>query len=178
MFFDFPGGDCDCTGKCPKRCFYREGRGCNPPPPGLLQESLGPFGHKVFRECPSKCFWALECPKSVPRVSPECPDTFLTLRGHSRDTFWMLRSPGPEGPQNTPRDIPGTLRVQRARETPVAGRGGCKEKARKKQECQTHPLSGPLNRLNATLSLLHPLGRCRTPSAIGSAIGRHIREKI
>ena len=32
-------------------------------------------------------------------------------------------------------------------------------------------LSGPLNRLNAILSLLHPLDRYRTPSAIGSAIG-------
>ena len=29
----------------------------------------------------------------------------------------------------------------------------------------------PLNRLNAILSLLHPLDRHRTPSAIGSAIG-------
>ena len=33
-------------------------------------------------------------------------------------------------------------------------------------------LSGPLNRLNAMLSLLHPLDRYRTPFAIGSAIGR------
>ena len=33
-------------------------------------------------------------------------------------------------------------------------------------------LSGPLNRLNAILSLLHPLDRYRAPSAIGSAIGR------
>ena len=33
-------------------------------------------------------------------------------------------------------------------------------------------LSDPLNRLNAILSLLHPLDRYRTPSAIGSAIGR------
>ena len=32
--------------------------------------------------------------------------------------------------------------------------------------------SGPLDRLNATLSLLQPLDRYRTPSAIGSAIGR------
>ena len=31
-------------------------------------------------------------------------------------------------------------------------------------------LSGPLNRLNAVLYLLHPLDRFRTPSAIGSAI--------
>ena len=33
-------------------------------------------------------------------------------------------------------------------------------------------LSGPLNRLNAILSLLQPLDRYRGPSAIGSAIGR------
>ena len=33
-------------------------------------------------------------------------------------------------------------------------------------------LNGALNRLNAILSLLHPLDRCRAPSAIGSAIGR------
>ena len=33
-------------------------------------------------------------------------------------------------------------------------------------------LSGPLNRLNAILSLLQPLDRYRTHSAIGSATGR------
>ena len=33
-------------------------------------------------------------------------------------------------------------------------------------------LSGPLNRLNAILSLIQPLDRYRTPSAIGIAIGR------
>ena len=33
------------------------------------------------------------------------------------------------------------------------------------------PLSDPLNRLNAILSLLHPLDRYRAPSVIGSAIG-------
>ena len=35
-----------------------------------------------------------------------------TLRGHSRDTFWTLRS-GPKGPRDTPRDTPG--------DTPVFG---------------------------------------------------------
>ena len=39
-------------------------------------------------------------------------------------------------------------------------------------------LSGPLNRLNAILSLLHPLDRYRTPAAIGSAIGRPISRPI
>ena len=41
--------------------------------------------------------------RSVQRVSWECPRSVKkvsrTLRGHSRDTFWTLRSPGPEGPQ-------------------------------------------------------------------------------
>ena len=87
----------------------------------------GPFGPR-----------APECPKSVPRVSPECQkgDT-----GHSRDTLGTLfghsgaRGPrAPETPRRTlPRtppvfgdtlgDTPGTLRARRARETPVAGRG-------------------------------------------------------
>ena len=38
--------------------------------------------------------------------------------------------------------------------------------------------SGPLNRLNAIVSLLHPLDRSRTPSAIGSAIGRPLSRPI
>ena len=41
------------------------------------------------------------------------------------------------------------------------------------------PLSGPLNRLNAIQSLLHPLDRYRTPPfAIGSAIGRPLSRPI
>ena len=39
-------------------------------------------------------------------------------------------------------------------------------------DCITVKLSGPLNWLNAILSLLHALNRNRTASAIGSAIGR------
>ena len=49
--------------------------------------------------------------RSVQKLSRECPqsvwDTFSTLQGHSRDTFWTLRSPGPRGPGDTPRDTPG-----------------------------------------------------------------------
>ena len=84
--------------------------------------SPGPFGPR-----------APECPKRVPRVSPECPghlfDTPGTRFGHSG-----ARSPkGPGTPRRTlPRtppifgdtlgDTPGTLRARRAQETPVAGR--------------------------------------------------------
>ena len=39
-------------------------------------------------------------------------------------------------------------------------------------------LSGPLDRLNAILSLLQPLDRYRTPSAIVSAIGRPLSRPI
>ena len=39
-------------------------------------------------------------------------------------------------------------------------------------------LSGPLNWLNAILSLLQPLDRKRTLSAIGSAIGRPLSRPI
>ena len=41
-----------------------------------------------------------------------------------------------------------------------------------------HRLSGPLDRLNAILSLLQPLDRYRAPSAIQSAIGRPLSRPI
>ena len=44
--------------------------------------------------------------------------------------------------------------------------------------CSCHGLSGPLNWLNAILSLLDPLERCRTTSAIGSTIGRPLSRPI
>ena len=127
-------------------------------PPGLLQGSLGPFGPESVsgsvRECPRKPGCLQECPteclrgplgpelRSVQKVSRECPrsvwDTFSTLQGHSRDTFWTLRRAGPKGPRRhsvgRSRRLPGfrggdtlgTLpeTLSRARETPVAGRGG------------------------------------------------------
>ena len=96
-------------------------RGCEPL--GLLQESLGPFGPKVFPGVSPRVSRkrgvsegvsdgvspgpfgprAPECPKSVPRVSPECQKG---VPGHSGDTlgtpFCTLRSPGPEGPRRHP----------------------------------------------------------------------------
>ena len=61
--------------------------------------SPGPFGPR-----------APECPKSVPRVSPECPghlfDTLGTPFGHSG-------AGGPKGPKDTPWDTPS--------DTPVFG---------------------------------------------------------
>ena len=50
------------------------------------------------------------------------------------------------------------------------GQGIPPKKAR--NELLSHHLSGPLHRLNALLYLLHPLNCSRTPSAIGSQIGR------
>ena len=83
--------------------------------------------------------WAPECPKSVPRVSRSVKKVSRTLRGHSRDTFWTLRSPGAQRAGTPLRKLSrtppfsgtpsGTLRAARARETPVAGRGGCKQQA-------------------------------------------------
>ena len=88
--------------------------------------SVGPFGLR-----------ALECPKSFPRVSPECPgylfDTPVTLSGHFLDTpesgaRRALQTPRRTLTQTPPvfrdtlRDTPGTLRARRARETPVPGR--------------------------------------------------------
>ena len=54
------------------------------------------------RECPTGCPpRAPERPKSVPRVSRSVKKVSRTLRGHSRGTFWTLRSPGPEGPRGS-----------------------------------------------------------------------------
>ena len=90
-------------------------------PPGLLQESLGLSGPK--------------CPKSVPRVSPDCqkspPHTPGTLSGHfvdtsergARDTPPRTLSRTPPVFGDTLGDTPETLRARRARETLVAGRG-------------------------------------------------------
>ena len=50
--------------------------------------------------------------------------------------------------------------------------------AKRLQKFKRKTLSGPLNRLNAILSLLHPLDRYRTSSAIGSAIGRPLSRPI
>ena len=61
--------------------------------PGQLQESFGPFGPGVSRGV------FRESPRSV-------RETFLTLWGHSRESFWTLRSLGPEGPWRHPWDTP------------------------------------------------------------------------
>ena len=119
----------ECLRECPQEC------------PGCL------------RECLAECLQGPSGPglRSAQKVSRECPRSvekvFQTLRGHSRDTFWTLRSPGPEGPRRhsagtlpeTPRTLlgtpPETLRARRARETPVAGRGGVAIFALKKCSC-------------------------------------------
>ena len=78
--------------------------------PDLPQESLGPFGPEVSRECPSGCLWGPSGPglRGVQKVSRECPRsvkrvTLLTLRGHSRRTLFG-HSGAPETPRGT---LPG-----------------------------------------------------------------------
>ena len=78
----------------------------------------GPFGPR-----------APECPKSVPRVSPECQkgvlDTPGTLSGHFVDSSEPGARRAPGHPEGHPEGHSGTLRARWARETPVAGRGSC-----------------------------------------------------
>ena len=96
--------------------------------------------------CPTECLTgclmgSLRSPSSVQKVSRESSRSvekvFQTLRGYSWDTFWTLRSPGPEGRRRHSvrhswrhpgfrghcRDTPGDTWARRARETPVAGQG-------------------------------------------------------
>ena len=84
--------------------------------PSTCYKSLsGPSGPKCPRGCPRKRGCPRECPTGCPRgplgplgpgVSNKCPRSVKkvsgTLRGHSRDTFWTLRSPGPKGPRGDP----------------------------------------------------------------------------
>ena len=99
------------------------------------KKSLEPFGPEVSRECPSGCLWGPSRPglRSVQKVSRECPpgvfgtpfDTPGTLSGHSRDTFWTLRSLGgarrvPETPRGTLRDTSGPKGLRDSRSRPGA----------------------------------------------------------
>ena len=103
-----------CARECPKGCPRR------PLAPGLRSVQ------KVSRECP----------RSVKKVTPGVWDTPRTLSGHFLDTPepGAQRAPGtplrtltrtPPVFGDTLGDTLGTLRARRARETPVAGRGGC-----------------------------------------------------
>ena len=94
--------------------------------PGLLQESLGPFGPEVSPECPRECprkpgvsegvsdgvspgpfgpHALRSVQKRVPRVSPECQkgvlDTPGTLSGHFLDTPERGARRAPETPRRT-----------------------------------------------------------------------------
>ena len=95
-------------------------------------------------ECPSGCLRRRSGPglRSVQRVSKECPqsvrDTFLTLRGRSRDTLWTLRSPGPERrrrhPEGHSRDTSGP---KGPRDSCSRSGGGCKPRVLVLLSCAT-----------------------------------------
>ena len=91
--------------------------------PGVLPR-VSPKTGGCLRECPTGCRRGPSGPgpRSVQKVSRECPrsvrDTFLTLRGHSQDTFWTLpRTPPVFG------DTPGDTSGPKGPRDPVAGRG-------------------------------------------------------
>ena len=114
---------------CPKMATPRPAIGVSQALRARSGSGSVPETERVRVSCPT------ECPKSVPRVSPECrrgvPDTLRTLSGHFLDTPETLRGPG-DTPWDTPgntdplslRTLPETLRARRARETPIAGQGG------------------------------------------------------
>ena len=76
-------------------------------PPTCYRSLLGPSARSVPGVF-SGCLWGPSGPglRSVQRLSQECRRSVKkvsrTLRGHSRDTFWTLQRPGPEGPQRHP----------------------------------------------------------------------------
>ena len=103
-----------------------------------IQESLGPLGPECPRECltecprnpgcPTECSGGVpQCPKSVPRVSPECQKLRChagMLSGHFLDTHEPRAGHSVGHPifGDTPSDTPGDTGARRVRETPVGGR--------------------------------------------------------
>ena len=118
-------------------------------------------------------------PATEPR-NPETPKVHLKVR---KMPFWTPRKNG------IFRTFKCTFGVSGFRGS-VAGQGVCNTsccnhapphtKYKTLPNPNRHPvgLSGPLDRLNAILSLLQPLDRYRAPSAIGSAIGRPLSRPI
>ena len=93
---------------------------------------------------------------------PGTPKSLQKVSGTVRKTLSALSGDFPDCSRDfleTFSRLSWHCRARRARETSV--RGGL-----------VRNLSGPLSRLNALLSLLHPFDRYRTPYGIGSAIGR------
>ena len=110
-------------------------------PPACYRSLSGPSGPKCPRSVPESVpenggvsegvsdGVSKKCPPSVPECQKGVPDTPGTLSGHFLDTPEPGARRAPETPCRTlPRTPPvfgdtlGTLRAQRARETPVAGR--------------------------------------------------------
>ena len=133
--------------------------------------SLGPFAPRPP-----------ECPKGVPRVAPECPGTFLTLRGHSRNTFWTLRARGAKGPRNTPKTLPGAVRVYRGTGVSCRVRRTTWERSLKKWEleipCFEEFFGGGNTLALVPASLPHTLGYACTfyaPTSPPPVAGRGVR---
>ena len=98
---------------------------------GPLGRSLsGPSGPKcpgsVPLGVPRVCLWGPSGPglRSVQKVSRECPG----VSGYSRDTFWRLRSPGPEGPQRHPEGHSRHTLGRKGPKDSCSRPGGCKTK--------------------------------------------------
>ena len=100
-----------------------------------------------------------------------CGQVFLFVHDFSFFSFRLCcsgSSRGTSAPFNPCPDSPAQLQEARPKLSGVIRAN----RKFKRFRANRLDLSGPLNRLNAIVSLLQPLDRYRTPSAIGSAIGR------
>ena len=85
---------CKVTGKVPSRLFLQGKNTAFGQTSGSVPGCPREVGHS------GPC--TLNCPKSVPRVSPHCLGDLLTPRRPSRDSFWTLRRDWPLGPRSPP----------------------------------------------------------------------------
>ena len=123
----------------------------DPSVPESVPESV-PRKRGCPTECPTGCLWAPSGPgpRSVQKASRECPRVSGTPLGHSRDTFWTLRSPGPAGPPETPR---GTLR----RTPPFSGTlSGTLSRTLGPFGLEGHPVAGRRDRNNRMIINRNP----------------------
>ena len=124
--------------------------------------------------CPSLSFFVLFCPfRDFPDSLRDGPGIFpIRPFSLSRPSTYEEQSrKGPRHNLDLSRKRREAPRFSFSQLLGGGGRSSEKKKALNPRDA-TLVLSGPLNRLNAALSLLQPLDRYRNPSAIGSAIGR------
>ena len=149
--------------------------------PTHVREDIDKSG-RVFRRTMTSLSW--KCVKGWIESMP------ASNHASDRSQQWCFCLPWQSKPMQVMSRFAGPAGMRGAPNLPREGAKGCLVLRSGSPEKSLEPvqalfctaanfaLSGPLDRLNAILSLLQPLDRYRAPSAIGSAIGRPLSRPI